>query len=64
MKHPVVKKRNEKIKAEFEELYKQKHKKGFLYVDDILELLAEKYSTKNHIISSETVRKIVYSKNL
>lgn len=57
MSHPVITKRNEEIKKEFEKLYKKKYLNGELYVEEIIEILS-----KNHNLSVGTVRRIVYSK--
>ena len=57
MSHPVIVKRNEKIKQEFEKLYNQKYLEGELYVEEIIEILS-----KNHNLSLGTVRRIIYSK--
>ncbi len=57
MSHPVVEKRNEEIRKEFEFLYNKKYLNGELYVEEILEELS-----KNHNLSVGTIKRIIYSK--
>jgi len=56
MQHPVIVKRNRKIRKEFNKMYKEEFKSGDMYVNEIIEFLAKKYE-----LSYQSVRKIIYS---
>lgn len=57
MSHPVINKRNEEIRKEFNELYRKKYLNGELYVEEILAELGKKYNLR-----PGSIKKIVKSK--
>jgi len=56
--HPIKVKRNKGIKRDFKELYRDEYKTGNMYVEAILEILADKYG-----LSVKTVKRIIYPIN-
>lgn len=56
MKHPVIVRRNRKIRKEFNKMCKDEYFTGNMYIREIMLFLAEKYE-----LSYQSIRKIIYS---